>query len=243
VNPLTGAGVHAEPPRTDLVPHPRRRLLHGLRPTARAAVHRWWDVDVAGAERFPPQGPVVVVGNHVGFIDGPLMTILGPRAVHALTKKEMFTGPLGALLTGAGQIPLERFHPDPRAIRLSLRVLRDQGVVGVFPEGTRGGGELKHLKHGAAYLAMVTGATVQPVIFLGTRLPGGSNNSLPPRGTRISITYGEPLTFDASPWPRRKPDVAEAAVVIGQALRDTLASAQRRTGIALPGPIPSKEPS
>jgi 1-acyl-sn-glycerol-3-phosphate acyltransferase len=155
---------------------------------------------------------------------------------------ELFSGPLGAVLSGAGQIPLERFVTDPLAIRTSVKVLRDGGAVGVFPEGTRGGGELTDLKHGAAYLAMVTGATVQPVIYLGTRLPGGSNNSLPPRGSRMTVTYGEPLRFEAQPWPRRQPDVGKANERIGVALRDTLAEAQRLSGIDLPGPIPIKDP-
>lgn len=228
-------------PRTDDLPHPRRAMMRTLRPPFRAAVERWWDVEITGEEHFPAHGPVVVVGNHIGLIDGPLMAILGPRPVHALTKKEMFAGPMGAFLSGAGQIPLERFETDPRAIRTSLRVLRDGGAVGVFPEGTRGAGELVSLKRGAAYLAMVTGATVQPVIYLGTRLPGGSNSSLPPRRSRLSITYGRPLDFPAQPWPRRKDEVGEATVRIGMALRDTLAEAQHHSGIDLPGPIPIKD--
>lgn len=218
-------------------------MLHTLRPSFRALIERWWDVTVTGEERVPRDGALVVVANHIGFIDGPFMAILGPRPVHALTKMEMFSGPLGAFLSGAGQIPLERFVTDPLAIRTSVKVLRDGGAVGVFPEGTRGGGELTDLKHGAAYLAMVTGATVQPVIYLGTRLPGGSNNSLPPRGSRMTVTYGEPLRFEAQPWPRRQPDVGKATERIGVALRDTLAEAQRLSGIDLPGPIPIKDPT
>lgn len=225
------------------LPHPRRAMLHGLRPSFRAAINAWWEMDVQGAELTPPAGPLIVVGNHIGFIDGPLMAIMGPRPVHALTKAEMFSGPMGAFLTGAGQIPLQRDHADPVAIRTALQVLRQDGAVGVFPEGTRGAGELRNLKGGAAYLALASGASVLPVIFLGTRLPGGRNSSLPPRGSRLSMTYGAPLHFGAQPWPRRRDDVAEAMDRIGQALRDTLAVAQQRTGLGLPGPIPDKDPA
>lgn len=241
------SGPHAQDhealPRSSDIAHPRRAMLHGLRPAFKAGVRSWWNLDTAGEEHFPAHGPVVLVANHIGWVDGPLMAIVSPRPVHALTKVEMFKGPMGSFLTAAGQIPLQRFNADPSAIRLALRVLRDGGVVGVFPEGTRGGGELTHLRGGAAYLALATGAAVQPVIFLGTRLPGGSNGSVPPRGSRLTMTFGRPLEFDGHTWPRRKVEVAAATDRIGAALRETLAEAERRTGMRLPGPIPKKEPA
>ena len=58
-------------------------------------------------------------------------------------------------------------------MKTCLRVLRDGGVVGIFPEGTRGAGEFDRFHRGAAYLALVTGAPVVPVVILGTREPGG----------------------------------------------------------------------
>ena len=132
------------------------------------------------------------------------MAIVGPRPVHALTKRELFTGPLGPFLIGAGQIPVHRDEVDPPAVKIALRVLRDGGVAGVFPEGTRGAGEVERGAGGAAYLAMATGATVVPMAFLGTRLPGGSSNSLPPAGSRMVVTFGiADRGRHEQPWPRR----------------------------------------
>ena len=74
--------------------------------------------------------------NHVGVVDGPLLAIFAPRPVHALTKEEMFKGFMERFLLSAGQIPLDRFHTDPRAVKTCLRVLRDGHVVGIFPEGS-----------------------------------------------------------------------------------------------------------
>ena len=82
-------------------------------------------------ERFPADGPVVVAGNHVGLIDGPLMAIFAPRPVHALTKQEMFQGRAGRFLRVSGQIRLDRDNTDPDAVRTALRVLRLGGAVGV----------------------------------------------------------------------------------------------------------------
>jgi 1-acyl-sn-glycerol-3-phosphate acyltransferase len=169
------------------------------------------------------------------------MAIVSPRPVHALTKIEMFTGPLGQFLVAAGQIPVRRNEPDIAAVRTSLRVLRDGGAVGVFPEGTRGPGELKRVEPGAAYLALASGATVCPLIFLGTRLPGASLGSIPPRGSRLVMTYGEPLRFEGHGWPRRRSELRETTHRIREAMLDTLELARATTGMDLPGPAPDGE--
>lgn len=215
-------------------------MLHGLRPAFAGAINRRWKVEYRGVDRVPAVGPVVMVSNHIGFLDGPMMAIVGPRPVHALTKREMFTGPLGAFLVGAGQIPVSRFELDPGAIKTALRVLRDGGVAGVFPEGTRGAGEMLRAAGGAAYLAMATGATVMPMSFLGTRL-AGSSASFPPAGSRLVVSYGSPLPVEQQPWPRRSEEVSALTVRIKSAIIDTVTEALNATGMELPGPIPETD--
>lgn len=239
---MTRASAHLERPRSDAVRHPTRWLLRGARPTARWIIRRRYDVRVHHAERFPRRGPAVVVGNHIGVIDGPLMAIFAPRPVHALTKIEMYQGRLGGFLTLAGQIPLDRFRTDPHAIRLSLRVLREGGTVGVFPEGTRGNGELERFQRGAAYLAMVTGAPVVPLTFIGSREPGGHTNSLPPRRARIDIVVGHPMPVDAVPWPRPSANVSAVSEDLHQRMLTGLKEALAETGRSLPGPLMREEP-
>jgi 1-acyl-sn-glycerol-3-phosphate acyltransferase len=233
--------VHQELPRSADVPHPRQAVLHRNRFWAARVLHRRWQLTVRGAEHVPPHGPVVMVANHTGVLDGPLMAIVSPRPVHVLTKREMYDGRLGGFLMASGQIPVHREGPDPAAVRSALRVLRDGGVVGVFPEGTRGAGEVESVKPGAAYLAMATGASVVPLVFLGTRLPGGSTNSMPPPRSPIVMTFGAPLEVAHRPWPRRQPETHALSKQIREALLDTLAEARRATGMTLPGPIPGND--
>jgi 1-acyl-sn-glycerol-3-phosphate acyltransferase len=216
-------------------------LLYRNRFWAARVLARRWDVTVRGAEHVPSTGPVVVVANHIGFLDGPLMAIMTPRPVHVLTKREMYDGKLGPFLTASGQIPVLREGPDPAAVKMALRVLRDGNAVGVFPEGTRGGGEVEHVKPGAAYLAMATGAPVVPLVFLGTRLPGGSNNSLPPARSPFVLSFGAPVEVERTPWPRRQPDTHALSAQIRETLLTTLDEAQRATGMTLPGPIPGTD--
>lgn len=219
--------------------HPRTLVLHALRPVFRRVLHAWYDLRVHGAEHVPASGPLVLAANHVGWLDGPLLAIVTPRPVHAWTKLEMFHGPLGLLLSGAGQIPLDRFHADPGAVRSALRVLADGGAVGVFPEGERGDGELHRFHGGASYLAMARGAAVVPVTMVGTRDPGAGASSVPPRGSRIDVAFGAPLDVTAVPWPRTREHVTASSMLLWEHLREH----QRRTlahlGRTLPGPLPA----
>jgi 1-acyl-sn-glycerol-3-phosphate acyltransferase len=223
------------------VHHPPTWLLHGGRPTSRWLIRRRYDVREHGTGHVPPQGPVIVAANHTGVIDGPLLAIFGPRPVHAMTKREMFRGALGPLLRVTGQIELDRFSTDLHAVRVCLHILDSGGAVGIFPEGNRGAGDLTRFRNGAAYLAMVTGAPVVPLMMYGTRPPGGGKNAVPPRGGVIDLVYGAPFRLERTPWPRTRAAVQAASEALHARMLEDLAAGLALTGQTMPGPIPADE--
>jgi len=235
---MTITAGRADLPRTTRDDAPTSWLLHSARPLGQALLHGWFDLSLRGVENVPAHGPVIIAGNHIGVLDGPLVAIVSPRPAHLLTKSELFGGVLGRLLSWTGQIPVRRGEADPVSVRGALRVLRDGGVLGIFPEGNRGGGELVSCHPGVGYFALATGAAVVPLSVLGTRLPGAASGSLPPRGSRIVLSYGEPVRFGAQPWPRRVDEVREATSRIRNAMLATTRSAVDATGMSLPGPVP-----
>jgi 1-acyl-sn-glycerol-3-phosphate acyltransferase len=192
---------------------------------------------VTGAAQIPVRGPVILASNHIGLVDGPLLAAFSPRPVHALTKVEMFEGRLGRLLRATGQIPVDRYAVDPGAIKTCLRVLRDGGVVAVFPEGTRGDGELHRFHHGAAYLALVTGAPVVPVTMIGTRPAGSGANALPRPGDHLDVVVGTPWQTSRVPWPRRREQVLTTSALLLEHMRSELDRALAETRRCLPGPL------
>jgi len=105
-----------------------------------------------------------------------------------LTKQEMFRGPLAWLLPRIGQLAVRRGEPDPAPLRAAVRVLRGGGMIGVFPEGTRGAGDVAAVQHGAAWLARAAGAVVLPVVVRGTRR--GPRRRFRPR---VDVLVGTPL--------------------------------------------------
>lgn len=157
-----------------------------FRPLYRLHVHH--------RERIPARGPVVLVANHSAFVDGPLLFGLLRRRAVFLVKQEMFDGPLGWALARIGQLAVRRGEPDRRPLLAAVAVLRGGGLVAVFPEGTRGRGDVAAAQHGAAWLARTGGASVVPVVCRGTRRPDGVRRRWRPR---VDVLVGEPLHVPA----------------------------------------------
>ncbi|BFO20266.1 hypothetical protein SHKM778_66540 [Streptomyces sp. KM77-8] len=162
---------------------------------------------VLGAWRVPATGPVIFAVNHSHNIDGPMVMGVAPRPTHFLIKKEAFIGPLDPFLTGIGQLKVDRDTTDRTAISRALGVLRQGGVLGIFPEGTRGEGDFASLRAGLAYFAVRGGAPIVPVAVLGSSgRPGRLIKALPrcaPAWTSSSATPSKRATEAADVRARR----------------------------------------
>ncbi|MER5633949.1 lysophospholipid acyltransferase family protein [Streptomyces nitrosporeus] len=186
---------------------------------------------VLGAWRVPASGPVVLAVNHAHNIDGPMLMGTAPRPVHFLIKKEAFVGPLDPFLRGIGQLKVDRAAADRTAVTRALAVLDDGGVLGIFPEGTRGEGDFASLRAGLAYFAVRGGAPIVPVAVLGsTERRGRLISALPPLRSRIDVVFGD--AFDAGDGSGRRTRKAldEATLRIQAELTAHLENARRLTG-------------
>jgi 1-acyl-sn-glycerol-3-phosphate acyltransferase len=226
-------------PRIDDVRHPTRWPLYHFNRPAQWAIRRWYDVRLHETGNIPATGPVIFSSNHIGVVDGPLLSIFSPRAVHSMTKVEMFSGFMDWFLHFAGQIPVDRSIADISAVKAGLRVLADGNAFGIYPEGARGAGDLQRFTSGAAYFALVTGAPVVPVIMLGSRLPNHPQGKIPPRGSQIDIVFGEPISVAPQPWPRTREQVSHVSKLLQEHMLVTLDHARASTGRELPGPLPA----
>ncbi|NEE03343.1 lysophospholipid acyltransferase family protein [Phytoactinopolyspora halotolerans] len=216
------------------VPGPSARGARLFRPVASAVVRTAWRVRLHGYEMVPRRGPVILAANHTSILDGPLLYGAVRRPVHALTKREMFRGPLGWGLRAIGQIPIDRSCYDLRAVKDCLMVLSRGDVLAIYPEGTRGVGDFTVVRPGVAYLALVTGAPVVPVVGLGVRTSAASTSSLPRLRGNIDLVFGEPIETMPVSWPRRRHVVREHAAFIGEQLRKHVQYALEHTRRDLP---------
>ncbi|GAB3705195.1 lysophospholipid acyltransferase family protein [Mariniluteicoccus flavus] len=226
------------------VPPTRALVLRLLRRLGAWLFRRVWRVRTHGMENVPMDGPVILAANHLGVLDGPLLVAMTRRVTFAMAKSELFSGTVGELLEVIGQIPVDQNHVDTHALRRAVKVLREDRAFAIFPEGGRDDGEMREIKGGAVYLAMVTGAPIVPVAIIGSRQPGQTISQLPRRGAPIHIVYGEPIAVPQVPWPRTQAHVASTTEEVRRQLVDHLAYAQEMCGMQLPGaPAPLETPT
>ena len=217
-------------------PH-RLRSQVGWR-LAQVVFRALYAVRVDGTERVPRRGATILVSNHLGLLDGPLLFGIAPRDSNIIVKQELFHGVVGSVLRGVGQIPIDRTTGDRNALLTAMSVLDADRVVAVFPEGTRGRGDVAHIHQGATWLALRSGAPVVPVALLGTR-KGDVRGSLPGLRSRCAVAFGEPFTLKGQPGlpgrEQRRIATEEMRVHLSEHVRGTV----ERTGMALPDRAPS----
>ncbi|MGW1895178.1 lysophospholipid acyltransferase family protein [Streptomyces sp. NPDC002004] len=190
-----------------------------------------WRPRVLGAWKVPASGPVILAVNHAHNIDGPMVMGVAPRPTHFLIKKEAFVGPLNPFLTGIGQLKVDRDSADRTAITRALQVLQNGGVLGIFPEGTRGEGDFASLRAGLAYFAVRGGAPIVPVAVLGSAERSGRLiNALPPLRSRVDVVFGDPFDAGDGSGRRTRKALDEATVRIQERLTAHLENARRLTG-------------
>ncbi len=192
-----------------------------------------WNTRIVGRENLPRSGPVIVAANHAGWADGPLMIGCTPRGTHILVKIEMFHSPIGWLFRLSGQIPVDRRNGRP-ALVTALGVLKRGGVVGIFPEGSRGRGDASSARAGVGWLAVNGDAPVVPVAMLGTRRTGERVGRVPGFRRRLHVEYGPPIHLDHLADLPRRDAVGRAAEEVRDALAAHVDAVARRTGIPLP---------
>jgi len=199
-------------------------LLALVRKLAALLLRIVFRIRLDGLEHLPARGPVLLAGNHTGFLDGPLVMILLPRPSVFLVKSELWDSPFRRVLQFARQIPVRRGTPDRTALTQALEVLGGGGVLGMFPEGTRGSGRLETVQHGIGYLALRAGCPVVPVVCLGTAAALPKGHKLPRWRAPIDIVFGPSFQLELEGDPRARRTVAAAAEEVRRQLLSHLES-------------------
>jgi 1-acyl-sn-glycerol-3-phosphate acyltransferase len=153
-------------------------------------------VDDRQLARIPAAGPLILVSNHINFIEVPLVyTHLLPRPITGFAKAETWDNPAMAYLFNLWKaIPLRRGEADLAGLRLGLRALEAGQILAVAPEGTRSGdGRLKRGYPGIVMLALLSGAPVLPLAYYGSERFRSNLSRL--RRTDFHILVGEQFTL------------------------------------------------
>lgn len=153
-----------------------------------------YNLNIHNADRVPDTGRYVVVSNHISLGDVIILGISCERQIHFMAKQELFKVPaLAQLIRLLGAFPVDRKGSASSALKTAIKVLKDDNIVGLFPQGTRCRNisvEDTVFKNGAAFCITKSSSGFIPV-FIKTK---GQKFGL---FKRCDIYYGQPVEFSA----------------------------------------------
>ena len=135
-------------------------------------------LEVLGRENIPQDSErLIICGNHKSNLDPAAISAIFERQIFWMAKKELFENKFfGGFLTKLGAFPIDREGNDLAAIKKSLKILKNEDVLGIFPEGTRMKEvDYTRIKSGIALIAQKTNSKVLPVYIEGDYKPFRKN--------------------------------------------------------------------
>jgi len=163
-----------------------------------------------GADNVPARGPVIIAPNHFSFMDHFFVGMFIRRRVRFMAKSQLFAPPMQWIYEHGGAFPVRRGQRDEEAFITAKGILERGGCLTMYPEAgrSRSGKLASSAKPGVGRLALVTGAPVVPVAIFGSqRVRNWKKLQFP----KVTVQYGEPLTFpvEADPSRERQQEVAD----------------------------------
>ncbi|MDE0299816.1 MAG: lysophospholipid acyltransferase family protein [Candidatus Poribacteria bacterium] len=154
------------------------------------------NLEAHGNEHVPRKGGVLLLSNHVSYLDPFIVGTTARREFYFMTRDNMFGIPLlGKLLALHNAYPVKRGTADRSALRRTISLLKDGHAVLIFPEGTRSkDGNLGKARDGVSFIIHNADVPAIPVYLAGA-------NCLMPRRSKwvrpakLSTHFGPPIDF------------------------------------------------
>lgn len=184
---------------------PAMRFQRFARAVLGALLNALLDWEIIGLENMPADGPLIVIMNHIHFLDPILVSVGLPRDIAIMSKVENLRAPvLGPLARWYGSFPVHRGQLDLSAMRSSLQALERGYALLLAPEGTRSKSKrLQPGQDGTAFVATRSGAPLLPVGLYGNE--NFLSNLKRFRRTPCTMVIGKPFVFELNGHrPRRE---------------------------------------
>jgi 1-acyl-sn-glycerol-3-phosphate acyltransferase len=167
-------------------------------------------VRVIGRQNVPKSGPLVLAPNHLSQMDHFFCGLYLRRKIRFMGKSQLFGPPvLTYVFKHGGVFPIRRGNHDEEAFKTAYTILDQGGMLLVYAEGGRQrSGELGVARPGIGRIALESGVPIVPVAIHGSaKVRRWKRLNFP----KVTVQYGEPLTFDReqSPSHERQLEVAE----------------------------------
>jgi 1-acyl-sn-glycerol-3-phosphate acyltransferase len=155
-----------------------------------------------GVENVPQTGAVILAPNHFSQMDHFFAAVYLHRKVQFMAKSQLFKNPaIKYIFKHGGVFPVRRGHHDDEAFITANAVLDRGGTMLMYAEGGRSRtGDLGEPKRGIGKIALESGVPVVPVAIHGSAHVRGWRRF---RFPKVTIQYGEPMTFPVQADPSR----------------------------------------
>jgi 1-acyl-sn-glycerol-3-phosphate acyltransferase len=156
--------------KNNFIPYPRRRLVRWLlHQLAKPAFALLTDLEIIGQENLPARGPLLVVGNHFSFTDPAALVRIAPWPLEFVGGAQPPHAPAWARIIpwAWGFLHLYRGTGSTEALKGAVSVLKQGGVLSIFPEGGNWASVLRPARPGTAFLTTLANAPILPIGFYG----------------------------------------------------------------------------
>jgi 1-acyl-sn-glycerol-3-phosphate acyltransferase len=149
------------------IKYPRRRLIRtGLKYTIKPLFQILTRPRLTGLENFPQKGPLILVGNHTGAMEVVTMTVFAPWTIEYIGASDIpFEPKIAVFVYAYGFIPIFRGNVSRDSLEAGLSILRQGGVLGIFPEGGIPEPTMRQTHSGVAWLSHHGKAPILPIGF------------------------------------------------------------------------------
>ncbi|MDO4628885.1 MAG: lysophospholipid acyltransferase family protein [Planctomycetia bacterium] len=128
----------------------------------------YWRLRYNNQTEIPREGKLVLIANHQSFLDPPLIGIGMPRQGHYMARDTLFKGLLGWHIRHVNAFPVSHTGSAVAGIKETLRLLKQDKAVLIFPEGTRTeDGKLGEFHKGIISVARRSKAPILPCVIQG----------------------------------------------------------------------------
>ena len=127
-----------------------------------------YSVRVGGTEQIPKKGSgYLLCCNHISAVDPIFIAPYVNDPVHFMGKAELFQNKfLDKLFRAVGAFPVSREKGDVTAVNYAVKLVSENRILGIFPEGTRSKtGKMGRLKSGALFIAAQSGGDILPCVI------------------------------------------------------------------------------
>jgi 1-acyl-sn-glycerol-3-phosphate acyltransferase len=148
------------------------------------------DVKITGQERLPEKGSMILAGNHVAVLEAVMMAVYTPGMVEFIGNGDIPFDPNYAFIANIyGLIPVNRGNLDRKGLKMGVDILKQGGILGIFPEGGTWNPANMQAQIGVAWLSYRAQTPILPIGFGGIK--GGLANALKLKHPRLSMNVGE----------------------------------------------------